>query len=410
MSLSRAIELAAQNSPAAVGSAADLVAAREASKGARAKRLPALSANGFATAGSYGSIYPSAPRVDPAYNLLTPSGGFLDANLTLMLPLFTSGQLEAMAGSADSLEAAAIFDLREAQTDASLAAMDGYLRALLATENEAAETARIEANGEMVKTTRAQVDAGKGIEASVRRVEAELAQGQRALATARGEREKAMLELKSILGVDLDSEISLADPLPDPGVAEPLASYVASAAKNRAALMAAKARLRSSEADVRAAEGAQRPQLYGVAMADAGTQPMSSGASLGLVLSVPIFDGGGRKAETAKLRAIRDRAAANLRQSDLNVQREVRQAYVDRATADANVRSAAASVESAKASYEVAAMRVENGKSILLEQLDALQALTRAKADLAQARYDWVIAEARLRRAAGLPLLKEASK
>jgi outer membrane protein TolC len=47
------------------------------------------------------------------------------------------------------------------------------------------------------------------------------------------------------------------------------------------------------------------------------------------------------------------------------------------------------------------ALRVSAGKSILLEQLDALQALTEAKGDLSQATYEQVVAVARLDRAAG---------
>lgn len=369
-----------------------------------------VSANGFATAGSYGSIFPSASRVDPAYNLLVPSGGFLNANLMLMLPLFTGGSLESMVGSAGSLERAAGYDLLEARADAALGAEDAYLRALLASENENAEKAREEASAELARTTRVQLEAGKGIEASVLRAEAELAQAHRARATAQGEREKATLELKSSLGIDLDSEIELTDGYPTAGKSEPLEAYTAALSRSRGSVLAARARRQAAESDVHAAEGAQKPQLYGVAMADGASQPMARGASVGLVLSVPVFDGGSRRAETARVRALRDRAVANVRQAELTAQREVRQAYVDRTTAEANVRSAEVSVESAKASFDVVALRVSSGKGILVEQLDALQTLTRARADLAQARYDLAIAEARLRRAAGLPIVQEAAK
>ena len=407
MSLAGAIEFAAKNNPAIVGSAADLAAAREATGSARSRRLPSLSANGFATTGSYGAIYPSAPRADSAYSLLAPKGGLLDANLMLMWPLLTGGLIEAMIGSAASQEAAAGYDLQEVRADVSVGVEDAYFRALLAAENATAEEGRVEATADMVNRTLLLAEAGKGIEASVRRAQAELAQARRSLATVRGEQEKSMLDLKSTLGLDLDSSVVLSDALPDPGNAKPLPSYAESADKQRGSVLAARTRLRAAEADVRAAEGAQRPQLYGVAMADAATQSMARGASVGLVLSVPVFDGGGRRAETARQRALRDRAAASLRQTELNAQKDVRQAYVDRTVADENLQSAQASVESAKAAYDVVSLRVANGKGILVEQLDALQALRRSRADLAQARYDRAIAEARLRRAAGLPLVEE---
>jgi outer membrane protein TolC len=46
---------------------------------------------------------------------------------------------------------------------------------------------------------------------------------------------------------------------------------------------------------------------------------------------------------------------------------------------------------------------VQNGKAILVEQLDALAALTQARTNVAQALYDHSLAAARLQRAVGRP-------
>ena len=173
---------------------------------------------------------------------------------------------------------------------------------------------------------------------------------------------------------------------------------------------AAQARAEAAKAEVGAAEGALRPQVYGVAMADAANQSMNRGGSIGITVSVPLFDGGARRAETARARAMRERALAVLRQVEVTVQKEVRQAYVDFATAEANVTSARSSVQSAQAAYDVSALRVANGKGILVEQLDALQTLTQAKADLAASMFDRRIAHARILRATGTILPAEAGK
>ncbi len=61
-----------------------------------------------------------------------------------------------------------------------------------------------------------------------------------------------------------------------------------------------------------------------------------------------------------------------------------------------SIDSARASVASAEAGHHVWPLRVNAGKSILVEQLDALQSLTRARADLAQALCDHRIAVARI--------------
>ena len=83
---------------------------------------------------------------------------------------------------------------------------------------------------------------------------------------------------------------------------------------------------------------------------------------------------------------------------------------MDLGTADANVISARESVQSAQATYDVAALRVSSGKAILVEQLDALQALTQARAELASALYDRRIARARIARGTGTILTEGAAK
>jgi outer membrane protein TolC len=72
-------------------------------------------------------------------------------------------------------------------------------------------------------------------------------------------------------------------------------------------------------------------------------------------------------------------------------------------TAAENHRAAESIVQSSQAAYDVVALRVETQKSILVEQLDALAALTQARLNLSQALFDHSIAVAHLRRAIGRP-------
>jgi len=88
---------------------------------------------------------------------------------------------------------------------------------------------------------------------------------------------------------------------------------------------------------------------------------------------------------------------------ELRVATEVRQARLDMETAAANYRAAQTVLQSFEAAYDVVVLRVENQRSILLEQLDALAALTQARANLAEAVFDHSIAAARLQRAIGRP-------
>jgi outer membrane protein TolC len=101
------------------------------------------------------------------------------------------------------------------------------------------------------------------------------------------------------------------------------------------------------------------------------------------------------------MEAMRRRSEAELKQMELRVAKEVRQARLDIETAAANYRAAQSVLQSSEAAYDVVVLRVESQRSILLEQLDALAALTQARANLAEAAFDHSIAVARLQRAIG---------
>ena len=96
-----------------------------------------------------------------------------------------------------------------------------------------------------------------------------------------------------------------------------------------------------------------------------------------------------------------EKAQAEERSAQLTVEREVREAWLDLQTAGANVESASASAAASEEAYNVMHLRVINGKSLLVEELDALHTLIQARADVAQTLYDHEFALARLRRAAG---------
>jgi outer membrane protein len=401
LSLTEAIGLAQQNNPMIAAGRAQLSASAAGTKSARAGLAPQLSANSFATTGSYGSIVSSSPGVMPPYWLNVPSRGFLDQNLMLMLPLFTGGRLQAIVSSASWQQRAAEGELAETEAGISLKVQDAYLKGLVAKQMVLVQEAKVATAQELLRTTQAQFEAGKGIEASVQRVQAELSRAQRSLTSARNQESKALLDLDAAIGADFASAITLTDELSARAISGSLEEYVARAMKSRGRLLAARAHAEAFGADVRSAEAQRAPQLYGQAMGDLSSQRMGTGSTFGLTLSIPIFDGGRINSEVAAAKANRAKAQAELSDVAIAVENEVRQAWLDVETAKSNAASAEVSVKAAQSAYDVVALRVSAGKSILVEQLDALQALTEAKADFAQAIYEQNLALARLDRATG---------
>lgn len=383
---------------------AEAQAAQEETRAARAMTRPQVSANTYLTTGDSPNMVPSSPGVLPSSALMVPPRAFADQNLALMVPLYTGGRLGSLVRAASERERAAQASVGEEQAATALMIRDAYYRALLADEMIKVAEARVNAAQELVRNAQAQFEAGKGIEASVHRAQAELADAQRMRTSAQNDRAKMLLELKATMGVRLDSEITLSDTLafmPPTGDVE---ASLAEAARHRPELQAARARLAATGAQVGAAKGSLQPQVYGAAMADAfASRAMRSGTAytVGVTISLPLFDAGQRRAEVAQARAMRARAEAELRNTELRVANEVRQAWLDVETAAQNYRTAQAALQAAQSAYEVIALRVQNQKGILVEQLDALAALVQARANRAQALYEHSIAHARLLRAIG---------
>ena len=385
---------------------ADVRAAAAATRIVRSQRMPQLSATTYLTYGDFSNIFSTAPNVTPGNSLLVPAQGYADQNLMFTVPVYTSGRLEHQNRAASDRERAVAEDAGGVQTETALRIKEPYYRALLAAETVKAAQARVEAAGELIKTTQALFAAGKGLESSVRRVEAEQADAQRLLTTARNGRAKALLDLKAAMGVRLESDITPADALVFMPPVGALAAQLRDAGRLRPELRSARARLAAAGHQTSAIRSSQGPQVYGMAMADGLTSHPNGtreGYSVGLVISLPLLDGGQRQAETAQARAQEERAQAEARDLELRVANEVQQSWLDVQTAAENYRTAQTALVAAQSAYEVTALRVQNQKGILVEQLDALAALTQARSNVAQALYDHSLAAARLQRAVGRP-------
>ncbi len=241
--MSQAVEIGMRENLTVRASRADAAAAAAAARIARSQLQLQLSTSTYLTYGDYTNIFSGSPSVTPMSSLLVPSQGYADQNLTLSIPFFTSGRLENSVRAGADRELAAAQDVNGTLADAALHIKEEYYRALLAAENVKVAQSRVDADAELVKTTQALYTDGKGLESSVRRVEAEMADAERSLAAARNGQAKALLDMKVAMGVRLDSDISLADALAFVPPTGDLSAQLADAARFRPELISARARL-----------------------------------------------------------------------------------------------------------------------------------------------------------------------
>lgn len=406
LSLEEAVSFAMKNSPVLRASRAEIAAARAETGVAKSRAGVQLSANGFASGGNMPAILSSSMGVEPPAFVQAPDKGFQDINLALMLPLHTGGVISGLIAKALALEQAAIAEASGMRAEVALKVRESYIRALYAVELVSAYRSRVVAAEAMAANARTRFVAGSGIEATVRRAEAEVAEDQKELTMAENERQKMLLDLLAEMGASMEKPVVLGDTFRFAPSTLSLEESIRQADKSRGELISARMRVRAAMGQANSANGALRPQVYGFAMGEAFSPQDSmgkrSGYTFGISVSLPIFDGGMRRSEVAAARAMVERAKAEADRFKVQVEREVRQAWLDIETAAQNYLTATSALRGSQASYEVMAVRVESGKGILVEQLDALATLTRARANVAQALFEHHLAIAKLNRAIGI--------
>ena len=118
------------------------------------------------------------------------------------------------------------------------------------------------------------------------------------------------------------------------------------------------------------------------------------GYSAGLVMSLPLLDAGERRAAVRRSQADERRRTAQIRSLELEVTRQVNDAV-------ANVDLAEEAVTQAEEDLRVSRLRFDVGRSLYLEVMDALTALSRARYNRVRALYAASVARADLLRATG---------
>lgn len=406
LSLQQAVEIALRESPVLRGAVAELQAAEARLQMARSEKRWQLSANAFASTGTESAILPSPPTVMPSATMLLPRRSFFDANAMLMFPLFTGGRLESLIRQAEAVRHATAAQLEAMRLDVALETKLAYRRSLLSRELVRVAEAYVAAMEERLRVDKVAAQVGRIPEFWVLRSEAELANARQMLVNARRDYEVALLNLKAIMGIHPDSEIELTDRLEvgEPKVELSREKLLAIAFANRPEIRSASQQVSAQTFAIQAAKALYLPQVSLMAMADymRGRGDMGTGGYLvGIVLGLPIFDGGRRKAGVNEAQAMRQKAIADLEKVKLQVALEVETALREFVAAQQNVKTAEAALKAAREDERVAKVRYEAGRSVLVEYLDALFALVRAEVNYTQALYEWAVAVDKLTRALG---------
>lgn len=381
--LAEAMAAAVDGNPSLAAQRQRLKATREALPQAISEALPQVSLSAGANAGE---SYPTAGvGRDESW-----SGSASASQL-----LFASGRVVATTRAARAQIDGAIADYDLAQQNLLLNTADAYASVRQQQAVVAARTQTVENIGHLYEYARAQFDAGIVTRTDVAQSQARLAQARTQLVQAQGALAAAIQAYQRLVG---RPPSDLQAPPEAQGLPAALDAALTNAGANSPVLRSANSAARQADAnvDVAASAGRLRVTLEGqssIAGEFENDDLQSSGDSVGVRLSVPLFQGGAIRSRTRQQRALRSAANLDVAAAQRQVEEGVTNAWTGLASARSAVVSAREQVEASELAYQGVRLEQETGLRATFEVLEQEQNLLDARLALAQAERDLVVAE-----------------
>ncbi len=390
---------AVSQDPVYASARATYEAAREASPQARAAILPAISLSGTQT--RFDSESNSAGIIR---NSDYTSKGY---SLTLSQPLFRMQSWIAVDQAGLQVkQAEAVF--ADAKQNIVTRTAQAYFDVLLAQDNVTLSAAQKKAFAEQLAQAKRNFEVGTSTI-----VDTYEAQARYDLSVSREIADQNDLEIKKnalqqLIGKNAPALSPLRDkaPLALPTPADPLL-WVKGAEEASPLIAQFRANYEIAQKEVNRTQSGHLPTLDltgGYSYSDApstGTPFTSKGTSVGLVLTIPLFQGGGTQSKIRQSLSNRNRAEQDLENSKRTVGQSVRTSFLNVTSGVAQVKALEASLISSQASLESTLLGKEVGVRTNVDVLNSQQLLFQTRRDLQQARYTTILSQLRLKSAAG---------
>jgi len=303
---------------------------------------------------------------------------------------------EAAGHQLDRADQEIIFRVIQNYNDVRLAAKQVELA------EQSAKTAQAIADRSQVR-----YESGLAVESDLLTAKVRLGSRQQELIRAKNNRDLALAQLNATLGLPLGSSFDLAEtlverPLPTPQLQDVETRAIA----NRPDLKRVANERSAQGQTVAIAKSAFGPQLSAFAGWELDNPTFVAGGGgnnwiAGLELKVDIFDGGARRAELSRQRALAEKAAAMQQAANDAVRLEVRSAYYDVDSARQQIEVARSSVKQAEDSLRISQDRYESGLITIADLLSTEEAARRTQTDYWEAVSRFQTSYANLELASG---------
>jgi outer membrane protein TolC len=383
VTLEEALQRAAQLDPGYVA------ASREISDAAWARRaaitafiVPSVSAG--LTATYYSNEFFNIGTLEQTSTIVDAR---LDARLNLFAGLAKFNELQR--ANAD-LERANAGELRARFTTALLTETD-YYDVIAQRELTRVARGRVARAEEQLALARARVVAGAAVQTDSLQLLLEVTAAKLELLRQEAQLRVARYQLARRIGAPGPIDAVEQDTLPAPQLPLSAEEAILEAVSTSPEATETRASARAAEARVRALRGAYSPSidLFGrVSATDEKFFPSAATrSSIGISISLPIWNDGQREIAVSRATTARDVVRAIRRDVELALRRDVVQAYEAYEAARAAAGLAAQSVVVAQENLRVQEQRYRSGATTIIDLITAQVSLTEAEAQLVQARY-----------------------
>ena len=421
--LDAAVSYALEHNPDLLAAREQVSAAGERIRAAKGERLPSLGVSASARASNnpldafadkLNTRQVTTPDFDPARLNHPGTSDLYMTQLALRLPVYTGGRLSASVQGAEEMEKNSQLQYQRARELTAFQTIRAYLNVQAAQEGLAIAEDAVAAAREHARTTAQLSREGRTVVSDKLTAEVNLAavQSQREQAATR--LESARNRLKLVMGMPLDSELVLS-PAGFNAAADnaSLAELEARAASNRKDLAAARALSQAAKARVEAARSAHKPNVDLIAASnwfDDTPGFDSHSSSIMGVVSLDLYAGGRHQGEIGAALAQERETQWRLQALEQAAQNDVREAYDQLREAQARHATAADNVARAKENVRLVKQRYGQGRTILIDLLQAERSYTDARAEELTSRLNLDIGRAALQLADGtLALPPEAA-
>ncbi len=404
LGLKQAIELALEKHPLLQAANANRKAAEARTEQTRSLYYPQIYAN-VATASGAGGINP---------RFVTPAGSMLRQNLSQYTGgviasqrLYDFGFTRDLVESSDLAARAFEQDVNAQRALVMVSVQRAYLNSLKQRRLVAIAEETVRERGvirSQVETLyRQQLKSKLDLDL----VEVELTNAEAALVRARNNLKASFAELNRAMGIAGPDDYVLEDVPIEVIPQQPLDTLIASSLSHPE-LKRAQEQARSAEAKLRATRKQYLPTINAIASAgdfqtfDTDRAERTGGWwAASAVLSFPLFTGfliENQVREASAQQVAAEAAVSNIEQT---LTQQVTNAYLDTVTFAQQIKLAEEQVKTAQEALQLARQRYKLGLGSIVEVTQSEVALTGAQTRLAEAQYDYKIAEVTLAYAAG---------